>query len=202
MKYFISGLSEDQTNKVSMPMGTFSFSQSTRECHLSCLIFFRGLGVGTTLVEKTTGMKVLVHWPMSSFQGRGGAAYPQVVSNELQEPVQFATYYPLDARTIHTVEYERAKNGDEAPVVQAEPHSPVYMGITDFKNQEWGHVDFSITVIENALHNNVTYDHRRRKFMTNTGNKEAHVFLLRPQMVLMMNSKYKKTHMKYTLPSC
>lgn len=25
MKYFISGLSEDQTNKVSMPMGTFSF---------------------------------------------------------------------------------------------------------------------------------------------------------------------------------
>lgn len=30
MKYFISGLSEDQTNKISMPMGTFPFLQRAR----------------------------------------------------------------------------------------------------------------------------------------------------------------------------
>lgn len=168
-------------------------------------------------------MKVLVHWPMSSFQGRGGAAYPQVVSNELQEPVQFATYYPLDTRTIGKMDYNLAEgDGENNQAEEGNPennqaeegnrenvqadrlvmeNSPVDMGITDFKNQEWGHVDFSITGIERALHDQVKYDHVGRKFMTND-RQEAHVFLLRPQMVLMMNSKYKKTHTKYTLPSC
>ena len=122
-------------------------------------------------------MKVLVHWPMSSFQGRGGAAYPQVVSNELQEPVQFATYYPVDSRTIST---------------DKDDESRLDMGITDFKNQEWSSVDFTVDKIENALEGLVSHT-ANGSFMLKDGKDEVHVFLLRPQMVLMMNSTYEKT---------
>ena len=142
MKYFISGLSEDETNKVSMPMGT-------------------------TLVEKTTGMKVLVHWPMSSFQGRGGAAYPQVVTNELQEPVQFATYYPVDNRSMN-------RDGDR-----------LAMGITDFVNQEWHEITDTPQEVA-ATMSGINWNESTKKFMMDR--REVDVFLLRPQTVLMMNN--------------
>lgn len=78
--------------------------------------------MGPTLVDKTTGMQVLVHWPMSSYQNSGGAAYPQVMQNELQEAVGFGTYYPLDQLCYSNGYYK--------------------MAITNFRDQSWWHKTF------------------------------------------------------------